>query len=128
MNDRLTVLYDNDCGICLQTARLLTRLDRGRLLILTPLQSAHMADRPSIDELLSSVHAVDASGRWWVGADAVVQIAQRVSALRLLTTLASLPFASIALDVAYRTIARNRQVLSRMLGIKACERSPSRSR
>ncbi len=86
-----------------------------------------MADRPSIDELLSSLHAVDTSGRWWVGADAVVQIAQRVPALRLVTTLASLPFANIALDVVYRTIARNRHLLSRMLGMKACERSTSRT-
>lgn len=121
MTSTLTVLYDADCGICTYTARLLIRLDRRGLLRLAPLQTAAIPGAPPTGELLESLHAVDTNGRWWVGADAVVEIAKRVTLLRPISAVARLPIARSLLDDCYRTVARNRQRLSRALGLTACE-------
>lgn len=117
----LTVLYDADCGVCTSTARLLLRLDRRDMLQLVPLQRASIPGAPPQGELLEALHAVDADGRWWVGADAVVEIAKRVPVLRPISAVARLPLAKSLLDDGYRTVARNRQRLSRALGLTACE-------
>jgi len=125
MSDRLTVLYDADCGICTHTARLLVRLDSRRQLNLVPLQSANLPGQPSFDALSDALHAVDTRGRWTVGAAATLEIARRLRMLRPLTSLARLPFAMAALDVGYRTVADHRQQLSRVLGLQVCK-VPSR--
>jgi predicted DCC family thiol-disulfide oxidoreductase YuxK len=117
----LTVLYDSDCGICQATARVLRRLDRGRRLRLVALQDAHVPGVPTLEQLLESLHAVDEEQRWWVGADAAVQIAQRVPLLRPLALLAELPLAPTLLDAGYRIVARNRHRVSRLLGLDACK-------
>ena len=120
MADVLTVLYDADCGICTHTARLLARLDSRRRLNLVALQEAAIAGQRPIDVLGDALHAVDARGRWTVGAEATVEIARRVPALRLLGAWAYLPFAMPVLDIGYRVVADHRQQLSRLLGLKAC--------
>ncbi len=125
MSDRLTVLYDADCGICTHTARLLARLDSRRQLKLVPLQSANLPGQPSFDALTDALHAVDATGRWTVGAAATLEIARRLPVLRRFTPLARLPFAMAALDLGYRVVADHRQQLSRLLGLQVCK-VPSR--
>lgn len=121
MTSTLTVLFDADCGVCTSTARLLLRLDRRGLLRLVPLQTATVSGAPPRGELLDALHAVDAEGSWWVGADAVVEIAKRVTVLRPISAVARLPMARSLLDDGYRTVAHNRQRLSRALGLTACE-------
>jgi len=116
----LTVLYDGDCGICQTTVRVLARLDRHDRLSLMPLQTAATNATPTLDELLDSLHAVDEQGRWWVGADAVVEIARRVAVLAPVSLVARSPYAMVVLDIGYRWIARNRRRLSRLLGMAAC--------
>ena len=117
----LTVLYDADCGVCTATARLLRRLDRHGKLSLVPLQTATRTDAPTLEQLLDSLHAVDEQGRWWVGADAVIEIGRRIPMLRLLTLATTVPLARPLIDAAYRLIARNRHRLSRALGMSACD-------
>jgi predicted DCC family thiol-disulfide oxidoreductase YuxK len=122
----LTVLYDADCGICSQVARVLRRLDRRHQLRLAPLQDASLPGSPSLAQLLGSLHAVDEQGRWWVGPDAVVEIAKRVPVLRPVTIFARLPLAPRILDIAYHAVAEHRQQISRVLGMDAC-RDPNHS-
>jgi predicted DCC family thiol-disulfide oxidoreductase YuxK len=122
----LTVLYDADCGICSETARLLRRFDQRHQLRLTPLQNASLPRSPSLAQLLDSLHAVDEQGRWWVGPDAVVEIAKRIPLLRPVTIFARLPLASRILEDAYRAVAEHRQQISRVLGMDAC-RDPNHS-
>lgn len=117
----LTVFYDGDCGICQASARLIARLDRRHRLNLVPLQTAPATDEmPSPDELLDSLHALDADGRWWVGADALIEIAQRIAILRPLTLATRIPFAVRAIEIVYAFVARNRHRLSRALRLAAC--------
>src|SRR5688500_1406961 len=117
----LTVLYDADCGVCTATARILRRLDRRGRLSMVPLQTATRADAPTFERLLDSLHAVDEQGRWWVGADAVIEIGRRIPTLRLFTVAVRLPFARPVIDATYRLITRNRHRLSRALGMSACD-------
>jgi predicted DCC family thiol-disulfide oxidoreductase YuxK len=118
----LTVLYDGDCGVCSETARALAKLDRRRALRLVPLQSALVAGQPSLDQLLDSLHAVDEAGHWWVGADAMVEIARRIPLLRPITVFARFAPGHWAAEKLYRLIANHRQTISRVLGMNACKR------
>lgn len=119
----LTVLYDGDCGFCTWTAMVLRRLDRRRRLSLVPLAGSELGDQPPLDDLVESLHAVDAEGRWWVGADACLEIAHRIPILRPLELVGRLPLAKPVLAVGYRVVARNRHRLSRLLGLTSCARN-----
>jgi len=118
----LTVLYDGDCGFCSWCASILARLDRRRRLRLVALAGATLPDQPPLDQLVESIHAVDAEGRWWAGTDAWLEIFRRVPALRPLSSVAQLPLARPLFDLVYRLVARNRRPLSRLLGLTACIR------
>jgi predicted DCC family thiol-disulfide oxidoreductase YuxK len=114
----LTVLYDGECAFCTWTVSILARLDRGRRLRLMPLRGASLPGQPTLDELVDSLHAVDAEGRWWAGGDALIEICRRVPPLRPMVWLARLPLAGPLIDIGYRLVARNRQPISRLLGLK----------
>jgi predicted DCC family thiol-disulfide oxidoreductase YuxK len=121
MTGDLTVLYDGDCGVCTHVARGLARLDsRGRLQLVS-LQVAELPDMPPRDELLGALHALDVGGRWSVGAAAAVEIARRIPLLWPISVAARLPLAMSILDVFYRSVADNRQRLSRLLGLQVCQ-------
>ena len=125
MNTELTVLYDADCGICSQTARVLVKIDSRRRLRLVALQVAKVPGMPPRDELIGALHALDSGGHWFVGATAAVEIARRVPLLWPIAGMARLPLAMPILDVIYRAIANNRHSLSRLFGLPVC-RVPSR--
>ena len=116
--DRLSVLYDADCGVCRLTARALALLDwRGRLDI-RPLQRfAGPAGSPSRVALLTSLHARDERGRWFAGGDAALRIARSVPVLSPLWLAGRLPFGHRLADVAYRLVASHRHELSRALRV-----------
>lgn len=122
---QLTVLYDADCGVCTQVARTLVRADTHHRLSLVALQVAQLPDQPPLKELMGMLHARDADGRWFKGAQASVEIARRVPMLWPLGVYARLPLAMATLDVLYRVFADNRHTISRMLGLKVC-RVPQR--
>jgi predicted DCC family thiol-disulfide oxidoreductase YuxK len=117
----LTVLYDDDCGICQRSARLIRLLDHGHRLDLVPLQSRQSVDTPALDVLLGSLHAVDEGDHWSVGAEAVVEIARRIPILRPIYLLKRVPGAMVLVRAAYGLVARNRLRLSRALGMDACQ-------
>ena len=115
----LTVLYDGECAFCTWTVSILARLDRRRRLRLMPLRGASLPGKPTLDELVDSLHAVDAEGRWWAGGDAVIEICRHVPPLRPMVWLARLPLARQMIDVGYRLVANNRHLISRLLGLRA---------
>ena len=119
--NRLTVLYDADCGVCSHTARMLFRADKRNRLTLVSIQSAHLPDMPARETLMEALHARDDDGRWFKGAAASVEIARRISIAWPLTVYAKLPLAMPMLDFMYRTFAQNRHAISRLLGLKACK-------
>ena len=117
----LTVLYDADCGVCSHTARMLFHADKRKRLRLVSIQSARLPDMPARETLMEALHVRGDDGRWFTGAAASVEIARRIPVAWPLTLYARLPLAMPILDLMYRTFARNRHTISRMLGLRACK-------
>lgn len=117
--DRLTVLYDAECGVCRLTVRAFARLDWLRHLDFTPLQRFEGArpDDPTRRRLLWALHVRDGGGRWHRGGDAMLRIASVVPVLWPLSVVGRLPGMSGPVERAYRLVADNRHFISRVLRI-----------
>ena len=114
--DRLTVLYDAECGVCRLTVRAFARLDWLRHLAFTPLQRFEGA-RPTRRRLLWALHVRDGGGRWYRGGEAMLRIASVVPVLWPLSVVGRLPGMSGPVERAYRLVADNRHFISRVLRI-----------
>ena len=116
----ITVLYDADCGVCRLTVRALERLDWRRRLDVVPLQSfvRSAGGDPTGRELRSALHVRDEGGRWERGGRAALRIASVVPVLAPLAVVGHAPGMQGLVDRAYVLVARNRRLISRVLGIK----------
>lgn len=116
------VLYDADCGIC---GRLADCLER-RGVHIAPIRSATgdtaLRDLPRTVRD-ATVHAVDDRGRRVSGAAALPPILRTLPRLAWSAALVELLPAPSRLG--YAMVARNRRVLSRMLGLRTC--TPART-
>ena len=121
--DRLTVLYDQDCGFCTWSAETMMRIDRGHRVRFLPLAQAPALgiEVPDRDALEATIHAVDERGRWTVGGQTWITILDRVPVTRPFAWIARLPVVSRLVEPVYDRIAANRYRLSRMLRREACE-------
>jgi predicted DCC family thiol-disulfide oxidoreductase YuxK len=121
--DRLTVLYDQDCGFCTWSAETMMRIDRGHRVRFLPLAQAPALgiEVPDRDALEATIHAVDERGRWTVGGQTWITILDRVPVTRPFAWIARLPLVSRLVEPVYDRIAANRYRLSRMLRREACE-------
>ena len=122
MPDRLLVLFDRDCGICVATATLLRRWDRDDRLELLPLQSAVSDRRPLVREVVADhplhaeLHVLDpATGEVRSGGRAVLEITARLPGGRVPALLGRVPPAAWVIGVVYALVARNRRAISRAL-------------
>jgi predicted DCC family thiol-disulfide oxidoreductase YuxK len=120
--DRLVVLFDRDCRFCGWVARQLSRIDRDGRLVLMPLQDA--GSDPSRPQLVAiaracpldeALHVVAADGAISRGGDALIEIFRRLPGGALVALWSRLPGARSLADFAYRTAARNRAALGRLL-------------
>jgi predicted DCC family thiol-disulfide oxidoreductase YuxK len=124
-DDRLVVYVDADCGLCNFAAIWLARLDILSRLRFVALQAAQSReDVPPQHRLLETIHARDATGRWWIGASAFLQVARRVPALWSFALIGRVPAMERLMEGAYRRIARDRGRLSARLGLDACRLPP----
>ncbi len=134
----LTVLYDDDCGVCRETIRQLSRWDREDRFEFMPLQRAASSGRPLLERLAAeghlpdAIHVVDEStGRVVSGGHAALAILDALPGGWLLRPWAALPPAARAADVAYRVAARHRDRLAWLMGMRdevSCPvRPPARS-
>jgi len=116
----ITVFYDADCGVCRLTMRALMRLDWRRRLEVVPLQSfirsAH--GDPTRRELRSALHVRDEGGSWERGGGAALRIASVIPVLAPLAVVGHAPGMRGLVGGAYALVARNRRLISRVLGIK----------
>jgi predicted DCC family thiol-disulfide oxidoreductase YuxK len=119
---RLTVLYDDDCGLCRWTADRLRAMDRRRRLELIPLQHAgRHAERPELARLAAGgtlteqIHVVRDDGRIRAGGAAMLEILDALPGGRILRPWTRLPGVARIVEAVYRRIARNRAVVSRLL-------------
>ena len=122
VTDRLLVLFDRDCGICVATADRLRRWDREDRLELLALQEAAGDARPLVravvagHSLHAELHALDpSSGAVRSGGRAVLEIASRLPGGRVPALLGRIPPAAWVIGVVYALVARNRRAISRAL-------------
>jgi predicted DCC family thiol-disulfide oxidoreductase YuxK len=122
-SDATLVLYDGDCGICTSFAEWLV----GRGVAVAPIDSPEgerwLRDL-SWPARTASFHAIDANGRRRSGGEAVAGVLGALGARRTATLVRAMPRTT---EAAYRLVARNRAVLSRLTGSAACmPRAPFR--
>lgn len=133
MSDRLLVLYDRDCGICLATAARLRRWDRDGRLELLALQAAPGDARPMIRGLAAShplhdeLHVVDpATGAVRSGGRAFIEILGRLPRGRVPAAVGRLPPVAWLIGLGYALVARNRRAISRALRLETSCPVPDR--
>ena len=116
----LTVLYDADCGVCRLTVRVLERLDWRRRLEAIPLHRFIRSGDgdPTRRELRSALYVRDEGGRWDRGGRAALRIASVIPVLAPLALVGRVPGMQGPVDKAYVLVARNRRLISRVLGVE----------
>jgi predicted DCC family thiol-disulfide oxidoreductase YuxK len=138
--ERLTVLYDDDCGFCRWSVGQLRPLDRHRRFEFVPLQHAtDHPDRPELAELartrdLSAViHVVRPDGAARGGGGAMLEILDALPGGWLLRPWALLPGVERVVDFGYRLVADRRNQIGELLDkagspVPACDLHPPRAR
>ncbi len=121
----LTVLFDDDCGVCRETVRHLRRWDHEGRFEFMPLQEAAHSGRPFLEQLAAqghlgdAVHVVDeAAERVVSGGHAALAILDALPGGWLLRPWAILPPTAAAADVVYRVAVRHRDRLSWLVGMR----------
>lgn len=104
------VLYDGDCRLCATMARRFRRLLEGRHLELLPLQTPWVKARLGLPErqLLSEMRLLRPDGKYFGGADAVLEIGKHFWWAWPLQLIGRIPVVKKILRAGYRWIARNR--------------------
>lgn len=113
--ERLYVVYDGTCKLCIGTVGKLKELRSNAELVFVPAQSLGEVDFrvPGIEraretDLYEKMHVADEQGRLYAGADGVIRIMRTIKGFRLLAALYRLPGMSRAGDLLYRYIAKRR--------------------
>jgi predicted DCC family thiol-disulfide oxidoreductase YuxK len=121
----LTVLYDDDCGVCRETVERLRRWDREDRFEFMPLTEAASSGRPILQRLAADGHLPDAihvvdesSGRVVTGGHAALAIIDALPGGWLFRPWAALPPTAAAADVVYRVAARHRDRLAWLMGLR----------
>jgi len=109
----LTVLYDEGCGFCTRVALRVARPPRVDIAAIgSPLGSLLLRDLTPI-ERYATMHVVDATGRRRSGGSALAPLARTIPGGTTLATAFD-AFPGLA-DAAYRLLARNRGLASKLL-------------
>jgi predicted DCC family thiol-disulfide oxidoreductase YuxK len=125
--DKAIVLYDGECNLCKTISATLLDWDRGRTLMVTPIQSLAgdrlLGDLPD-DVRLSSFHFVDRDGTRYSGGPALAPMFANLPGGHPLAR--ALRAAPGPVDGVYEFVATNRQKLSRYIPERLKRRSRSR--
>lgn len=127
-----TLLYDADCGLCVQTATWLSRLVPSERLGLLPLQE--VADEPLLAlqlhgrDLTEQLHFVRGDGAVLTGAAAALAAGRLVPVLGLYAALLDNSLGHALLEPLYREVASHRRQIGRALGLPDSCPLPTRVR
>ncbi len=121
----LTVLFDDDCGVCRDTIRQLRRWDREDRFEFLPLQQAASSGRPLLERLAAeghlpdAIHVVDeATGHVVSGGHAALAILDALPGGWLFRPWAALPPTALAADLVYRVAVRHRDRVAWLMGMR----------
>jgi predicted DCC family thiol-disulfide oxidoreductase YuxK len=121
--DPATLLYDQDCGLCVASAAWLGRRVAPRQLRLIALSEA--ASEPRLGEIVAgrnlsaSLHVVTPDGRVLTGARAVLAAARLVPRWRTLAVPFDRRLGHLLLEPVYRQVALHRRAIGRLLRLPA---------
>ena len=125
--ERAIVLYDGECNLCKTISTTLLDWDRGRTLLVSPIQSPVgdrlLGDLPD-DVRLSSFHFVDRDGTRYSGGPALAPMFANLPGGHPIARL--LRAAPRPVDTVYELIATNRVRISRFVPAALKRRSRSR--
>lgn len=112
------VIYDADCGMCTAAIQWLQRQRLQEPVRWLPLDSEE-AQRLVPNRPADEMAVVGPNGQVWMGADGVIE-SLRLTDHDSLARLLRLPLVHSVAKLGYRSIARNRARISRLLGLKSC--------
>jgi len=114
------VLYDGECRLCTGMARRFHHLLAGRHLELLPLQTPWVKARLHLpeDKLLAEMRLLRPDGKYFGGADAVLEIGRYFWWAWPLRMIGCIPVMKNLLRAVYRRAARNRNCTGGACGIK----------
>lgn len=126
-----TLLYDEDCGLCVASAAWLGRRVAPRELRLLPLAAGPsdpvVATAVTGRDLAVALHVVTADGRVLAGAAAVLAAGRLVPRWRFLARVLGHRLGRTLLEPVYRWVAANRRAIGRRLGLPASCPMPTTS-
>lgn len=113
--EKLIVLYDGECQLCLASVRRLKEMQSTAILRFIPVQSLEETYEtiPELsavteEQLLTKMHVVEMDGTLHAGAAGIVRILRTVKGFRWLAPLYSVPGLRGMADLLYRVIASKR--------------------
>lgn len=115
----LTVFYDGSCRLCSAEMRNLRHLDRAGELTLIDCAAPDFDAAPWVAEgvtqaaLMHRMHVRDATGAWFISADAF-EVLYRTVGLRTLARAWTHPVLRPFNELCYACVVRHRQLLSRL--------------
>jgi predicted DCC family thiol-disulfide oxidoreductase YuxK len=127
-----TLLYDADCGLCVQAATWLSKLVPDERLGLLPLQD--VAEEPLLAlqlhgrDLREKLHFVRGDGAVLTGAGAAIAAGRLIPVLGVYAVLLDNPVGRALLEPLYREIASHRRQIGRALGLPDTCPLPTRVR
>lgn len=110
MGMALAVLFDEDCGICVKSARWIQLLDKkGKTECIPALGDESRERYPNLDpfKLMEALHAIDEKDRVFIGHEAFREILKRLP-LFPLSWFWAIPGFSIIANKGYQLVADNR--------------------
>jgi predicted DCC family thiol-disulfide oxidoreductase YuxK len=119
------VLYDGECRLCTGMARRFHHLLAGRHLELLPLQTPWVKERLHLpeDQLLKEMRLLRPDGKYFGGADAILEIGRYFWWAWPLRMIGHVPVIKRLLEVLYRHVARNRNCTDGVCEIKKQSRA-----
>lgn len=114
------VLYDGDCRLCTGMAQRFRRLLAGRHFELLPLQTPWVKARLALpdSQLLSEMRFLRPDGKYFGGADALLEIAGNFWWAWPLWQIGRIPAVKEILRMGYQCVARNRSRVASVCEMK----------
>jgi predicted DCC family thiol-disulfide oxidoreductase YuxK len=104
------LFFDAECGFCTRIARWVSRPLQRRGLGVAPMQDPRVGSLLGMtrEELLKELRFLDADGRLYGGAKALLAVAREIAWARPLIWISRIPGMHAALDAGYRWVAAQR--------------------
>ncbi len=125
--ERLTIIFDESCGICLACVTWLQRRDLRAQFEFIGNQANELPQSVDRAQAADTIYVVNQStGTTRTRADAIAQLlrtlpGRRAAVFRVAGYLMMLPVLRQFSNLCYRLIAKHRQRISTALGLTACE-------